>query len=189
MPLAPLDMDIPEVAKSFWRAEAAQARQSEKDRQVPPIPPVYEYEEYGDYGEVYQDYGEEEENPQDSLGNVDVHKREEDSYGRGLDDNVQREDIEDTYDAPSTDGEDAQEETDEGECGPDCRNLLHELEHPKEHERCPNAGMVIDIWGYCRYIFHEERRDWAWWQNLRTFVMGGGNSWYNSYRPTAYEEG
>ena len=27
------------------------------------------------------------------------------------------------------------------------------------------------------YIFHEERRDWACWQNLRTFVMGGGNSW------------
>ena len=52
--------------------------------------------------------------------------------------------------APSTDDESGQEDTDEGECGPECRNLLHELEHPKEHERCQNAGMVIDIWGYCR---------------------------------------
>ena len=28
-----------------------------------------------------------------------------------------------------------------------------------------------------RDIFHEERRDWAWWRNLRTFVHSGGNSW------------
>merc|ERR1712236_132571 len=69
------------------------------------------------------------------------------------------------------------EELDKGDCGPKCRNLLHELEHPKEHARCPDSRMVIDIWGYCRYIFHEERRDWAWWENMRTFVLVGGNSW------------
>merc|ERR1711935_951509 len=54
-------------------------------------------------------------------------------------------------------------------CGPDCRNLLHEVEHPKEEERCPQ-GMVLDIYGYCRYIFQEERRDWAWWESVRNHV-------------------
>jgi len=75
----------------------------------------------------------------------------------------------------------------QGDCGPDCQNLLHELGHPKEATRCPQ-GQVIDIWGYCRDIFHEERRDWDWWRNLRIFVHSGGNSWYNTYRPTAREE-
>ena len=37
------------------------------------------------------------------------------------------------------------------ECGPECRNRLHELDHPKEEERCA-AGQVLDIWGYCRYF-------------------------------------
>ena len=116
---------------------------------------MYEDEEYRDYGEVYQDYVEtyqesEEEDPQVNLRDVDAYKRKEDSYGRGRDDSNQIEEFEKTYVAPSIDDESAREETDEGECGPECRNLLHELEHPKEHERCPNAGMVIDIWGYCR---------------------------------------
>ena len=31
----------------------------------------------------------------------------------------------------------------------ECRNRLHELDHPKEEERC-GAGQVLDIWGYCR---------------------------------------
>ena len=35
------------------------------------------------------------------------------------------------------------------ECGPECRNRLHELDHRKEEERC-GAGQVLDIWGYCR---------------------------------------
>jgi len=78
---------------------------------------------------------------------------------------------------------------DSGDCGPECQNLLHELDHPKEHSRCTRAGQVIDIWGYCRDVFQEERRDWDWWRNLRIFVHSGGNSWYNTYRPTAYEEG
>ena len=166
------------------------ARQGARGRQVAPIPPVYEFE---DYGEIYQDYGEEEEYPEGR--DDETNGREEENYGRGeSEDNIE----EQANDEQSQGGETAQEETDDGECGPECRNLLHELEHPKEHERCPNAGMVIDIWGYCRYIminpifgtfqkysyfvparyiFHEERRDWAWWQNMRTFVMGQGNSW------------
>ena len=37
------------------------------------------------------------------------------------------------------------------DCGPECRNRLHELDHPKEEERCA-AGQVLDIWGYCRYL-------------------------------------
>ena len=40
---------------------------------------------------------------------------------------------------------------DTGDCGPECQNLLHELDHPKEQTRCP-PGQVIDIWGYCRLI-------------------------------------
>ena len=69
---------------------------------------MYEFEEYGDYGEVYQDYGEtyqdsEEENPQVNLSDVDAYKREEDSYGRGRDDRTQRDEIEETYVAPSID--------------------------------------------------------------------------------------
>ena len=35
------------------------------------------------------------------------------------------------------------------DCGPQCRNRLHELHHPKEEEKC-GAGQVLDIWGYCR---------------------------------------
>ena len=38
------------------------------------------------------------------------------------------------------------------ECGPECRNLLHEVGHPREEARCPGAGQVIDIWGYCRSV-------------------------------------
>jgi len=68
---------------------------------------------------------------------------------------------------------------DDDECGPDCRNLLHELGHPREQSRCSGSGQVIDIWGYCRDIFHEERRDWDWWSNLRVFVQSQGNSWYS----------
>lgn len=41
-------------------------------------------------------------------------------------------------------------EEDEGDCGEECRNLLHESDHRKEDARCPYEGMVIDIWGYCR---------------------------------------
>ena len=39
----------------------------------------------------------------------------------------------------------------QGDCGPDCQNLLHELGHPQEAARCP-GGQVIDIWGYCRFV-------------------------------------
>merc|ERR1719370_1751793 len=78
------------------------------------------------------------------------------------------------------------EEEEEG-CGPECRNLLHEVDHPKEDERCPDPNMVIDIWGYCRHIFHEERRDWSWWENLRQYEHANRNSGANNYRPTINE--
>ena len=39
---------------------------------------------------------------------------------------------------------------DDGGCGPDCRNLLHEVDHRKEDSICPYEGMVVDIYGYCR---------------------------------------
>merc|ERR1719186_2347941 len=163
--------------------QRAELRQGVRGRQVAPIPPVYEYEEYGEY---------EEKHPEVSVGSDggyggDV--REEQTYGRAGGESDRRSQEEEEDQGQSGGDETDGGETDDGQCGPECRNLLHELEHPKEHDRCPNAGMVIDIWGYCRYIYHEERRDWAWWENLRTFVQGQGNSWYNSYRPTAYEEG
>jgi len=82
--------------------------------------------------------------------------------------------------------EEEDEEEEEG-CGPECRNLLHEVEHPKEDERCPDPTMVIDIWGYCRHIFQEERRDWSWWENLRQYVHANGNSGVNNYRPAIPE--
>ena len=50
------------------------------------------------------------------------------------------------------DDDDDEEEEDDEECGPECRNLLHELGHPREEARCPGAGQVIDIWGYCRSV-------------------------------------
>ena len=48
-----------------------------------------------------------------------------------------------------------EEKGDEEGCGPECRNLMHESEHPEEDDRCPYEGMVIDIWGYCRYMIYE----------------------------------
>eukprot|EP00092_Neocalanus_flemingeri_P010034 GFUD01010814.1.p1 GENE.GFUD01010814.1~~GFUD01010814.1.p1 ORF type:complete len:416 (-),score=136.29 GFUD01010814.1:202-1449(-) len=173
------------------QSQSAELRQG-VSRQVAPIPPVYE-EEYEDYGEVYQDYGEYGEYgyPEVGLsaGDQGGEGGGDQTNGRGGGEEDDRTGQEEEEDQVQGGGEETGGgETDDGQCGPECRNLLHELEHPKEHERCPNAGMVIDIWGYCRYIFHEERRDWRWWENLRTFVQGQGNSWYNSYRPTAYEE-
>merc|ERR1712142_1359836 len=189
------------VKKKTTLSQGLQLRQGSTGRHVPPIPTEYEY--YDDYGEIYQDYGYDQDYPE-VTGNTDE-TSEEERYGANRDERygareekVHRARENERYDAREEEvpnheddnGEEiAQDETDDGECGPECRNLLHELEHPKEDSRCPNAGMVIDIWGYCRYIFHEERRDWSWWENMRTFVLGGGNSWYNSYRPTAYEEG
>lgn len=70
-------------------------------------------------------------------------------------------------------------------------NLLVELGHRKEDTppKCPDASYVIDIWGYCRQIFHEERRDWNWWRNVRQYVHAQGNSGHNTYLPTAYMQG
>ena len=45
----------------------------------------------------------------------------------------------------------AESDPGQGDCGPDCQNLLHELGHPQEAARCPQ-GQVIDIWGYCRFV-------------------------------------
>ena len=50
------------------------------------------------------------------------------------------------------DGDDDDDDDEEEECGPECRNLLHEVGHPREEARCPGAGQVIDIWGYCRSV-------------------------------------
>merc|ERR1711892_816266 len=83
----------------------------------------------------------------------------------------------------------SEEETgEEGDCGTECRNLMHESEHPKEADRCPYEGMVIDIWGYCRYGFEEERRDWRWWETIRQYMHANGNSWANQYAPSVHQQ-
>jgi len=67
-------------------------------------------------------------------------------------------------------------EVEEGACGPNCRNRAHELDHPQEAERCPYEGMVIDVYGYCRYPSHSTGRDWLWWATMRQYIASGGNS-------------
>ena len=111
-------------------------------RQVPTIPAEYEY--YDDYGEIYQDYGYQQNYPEIT----EVSEREEERYKQGGN-SVQDEE---TNEIDNDSVESGKEDTDDGECGPECRNLLHELEHPKEHARCPDTRMVIDIWGYCRLV-------------------------------------
>ena len=117
-------------------------RQGLQGRQVPTIPPEYEY--YDDYGEIYQDYGYQQNYPEIT----EVSGREEERYKQGG--NSVHE--EETNEIDNDSVESGKEDTDDGECGPECRNLLHELEHPKEHDRCPDTRMVIDIWGYCRLV-------------------------------------
>ena len=85
--------------------------------------------------------------------------------------------IEVTSRQPPPPAEVSEEEEEEDECGKECRNLLHQSDHRKEDSVCPYEGMVIDIWGYCRYIHHQERRDWAWWESLRNYIYSNGNSW------------
>ena len=58
-------------------------------------------------------------------------------------------------------------------------NKLVYLGYRKEDHFCPE-GWVLDIYGYCRAIFHEEKRDWRWWANIRNFILGGHNSGYQS---------
>ena len=93
---------------------------------------------------MYQDY-DNAGNYQD-VGNYD---QKNDFYGSI----VASDRVTQGEDGPSQDNNNAEENTDndDEDCGPECRNLLHELEHPKEDDKCPNPGMVIDIWGYCRY--------------------------------------
>jgi hypothetical protein len=58
-------------------------------------------------------------------------------------------------------------------------NKLVYLGYRKEDYFCPE-GYVLDIYGYCRAIFYEEKRDWRWWANIRNFILGGHNSGYQS---------
>lgn len=67
-------------------------------------------------------------------------------------------------------------EEEEGACGPHCRNRAHQLDHPKEEERCPYEGMVVDVYGYCRYPSHNTGRDWLWYATMRQYIASGGNS-------------
>ena len=32
-----------------------------------------------------------------------------------------------------------------------------------------------------REIFHEERRDWEWWESVRQYVYMNGDSWYGCF--------
>ena len=40
----------------------------------------------------------------------------------------------------------------------------------------PETGLVITE-SSLRYIHHQERRDWAWWESLRNYIYSNGNSW------------
>ena len=72
-------------------------------------------------------------------------------YDDGTDYEEREEDRRETTARPAPPVETSEvEEEDEGGCGAECRNLLHQSDHRKEDATCPYEGMVIDIWGYCR---------------------------------------
>ena len=51
----------------------------------------------------------------------------------------------------------------------------------------PETGLVITK-SSLRYIHHQERRDWAWWESLRNYIYSNGNSWANTYSPTVHQQ-
>jgi len=80
---------------------------------------------------------------------------------------------EDSEDRRSSSGLDSSEER--RGCVKDCRNRAHEEGFPEEEEtaRCPK-GMILDVWGYCRWGHHNEVRDWQWWAAIRNYQMAHG---------------
>ena len=79
--------------------------------------------------------------------------------------------------------------------------LVGEVESDTDANKCNSC---YHMWEQCQFsklisiifllflsareIFHEERRDWSWWENIRHYIYSMGNSWYNSYQPTAYQQ-
>ena len=44
-------------------------------------------------------------------------------------------------------------------------------------ETLPSSVVTLLITIPARYVFSQERRDWAWWESLRNYVYMNGNSW------------
>merc|ERR1712192_153205 len=64
-------------------------------------------------------------------------------------------------------------------CGEGCRNRAQQGGFPEEQEtsQCPK-GMMLDVWGYCRWVHQNEVRDWQWWAAIRSYQMAHGH--YNA---------
>ena len=128
-------------------------RQNQIGRQVPAIPETVEDgEEYEQSGYGYTRDSNEYINQRGGGGRRDQGRGdgrgsyESENYRQGYGQGRERT-VEEILESSE---ESNQEKGEEGACGPECRNLMHESEHPKEDDRCPYEGMVIDIWGYCR---------------------------------------
>jgi len=160
-------------------------RQNNIGRRRPAIPD--DYEEVDEYVAPAK-YSEEQPS---GYG----YTRDSTEYGRGdqgsrsaeIRENADTRRLEEKVNYSAEAGEEMDKSSEEG-CGSECRNLLHESDHPQEDSRCPYEGQVIDIWGYCRYQFEVERRDWRWWESIRQYMHSMGNSWANSYAPTVHQQ-
>ena len=123
-------------------------RQNQIGRQVPAIPETvedsYDGSEISGYGytrdsnEYGEMRGQGRREGYESGGRRQGYEQVEERGGKTVEEILQSSE------------EDNEVKGEEGACGPECRNLMHESEHPKEDDRCPYEGMVIDIWGYCR---------------------------------------
>merc|ERR1711892_1348038 len=155
-------------------------RQNQVGRQVPALPEPEPESEEVELGEEFEYDGGSAQGRGDGRESSERGGNEESGYGQEGREHERT--VEETLQS-------SEEETgEEGDCGSECRNLMHESEHPKEADRCPYEGMVIDIWGYCRYGFEEERRDWRWWETIRQYMHANGNSWANQYAPSVHQQ-
>merc|ERR1712130_484836 len=147
-------------------------------------PPVVEYDDGTNYEDSYESYNYSGENRRygGGRGGEFDYNRQPSTTERARYQEERR-----ISTTESTTEADVKQESEEEGCGSECRNLVHELDHRKEDTGCPYEGMVMDIYGYCRYVFDQERRDWAWWESLRNYIYYG-NSWANSYSPNVDQQ-
>ena len=122
-------------------------RQNQIGRQVPAIPEdSYDGSEISGYGYTrdsneYGDMrGQGRREGYESGGKRQGYEQVEERGGKTVEEILQSSE------------EDNEVNGEEGSCGPECRNLMHESEHPKEDDRCPYEGMVIDIPSLFVYI-------------------------------------
>ena len=112
-------------------------------RCVPAIPAVKESEvgeEYDYEGPSGYGYTRDSNEYVERRGGTESGSQSQGSGNKGRG----RKTVEEILKSSEQSGEKAGEE---GACGPECRNLVHESE---EDAVCPYERMVIDIWGYSR---------------------------------------